>query len=464
MMLPAPPTSRVLVPLWASHRPTAHDGSQAKSPGSPTLHRHRAYRVPTTQERGPITTRSQLWPAARIAFIGALVLFVTTIVTGILNGIDVYTPDHDTLMGHVHAGTLGWITLALTGAALLVFTDSRAVPPAETARARWLTTAMTGAVLLFVAAFYAGDGIPGSRLGRPITGAILLVVIIWFLAWMIRFQMDVARTVARLGLLLAFTALVIGALFGIALGVALSGRHVPGLTRATANAISEAHPASMMIGFQLLAAFSMIEWLLGDRPIGESFGGVFQMWMLFIAGIVVDVVFVLRVDDVLLAPANAAMLAGVVMLIVRRRSDLRPSTWRGAGTGLFPRIGMVFLIGYLALLTIIVIRYVGGAMDIAALSVKDKGLLAGFDHAMFIGVMTNAVFGALALTLHGKATTIVDRVLLWGVTVGTAGFIFGLILAEPLSKRVFTPIMGGALLFGVVAYLREMRRTAANSG
>ena len=50
-------------------------------------------------------SRSQLWPAARISFIAALLLFVITIVVGILNGLDLYEPDHDTLITHVHAGT-----------------------------------------------------------------------------------------------------------------------------------------------------------------------------------------------------------------------------------------------------------------------------------------------------------------------------------------------------------------------
>lgn len=407
--------------------------------------------------------RPQLWPVARIAFTGALLLFVTTIVIGILNGIDVYTPNHDVLMGHVHAGTLGWITLALAGAASLVFTDDRTIADAEVARAGRVTSAMTGAIVLLVAAFFVGDVIPGERLARPIAGAIFLVVVVWFLGWMLRSQGDASRTVARLGLLLAFASMVIGTVFGIVLGIATSGRHVPGLSQKTADAISEAHPAAMVIGFLLLAAFAMIEWLLGDRPTGESRSGVFQMWMLFGAGVVVNIAFVTGTDEALLGPANVAMIAGVVMLIVRHRRDLTPSAWKDSGTGLFPRMSVVFLIGYLVLLTIVVIRFVSGEMDVDALSPKDEGLLTAFDHTMFIGVMTIAFFGVLAHAFHGKAASMVDRILVWGVTIGTAGFAAGLILLEPLPKRIFTPIMGAALLIGVVAYLMEMRKPVAVS-
>ena len=408
--------------------------------------------------RGTTQQRSQLWPAARIAFTGALVLFVSTIVIGILNGLDLFTPRHDVLMGHVHAGTLGWVALALAGAALLVFTDNRVVRATRVVGAARVTAALTWAVILMVAAFYAGDVIPGDRIARPITGAILLVALAWFIGWMIRFSKDLASTVARLGLQLAFASALIGAAFGIALGMATAGRHIPGLSPRTADAIAEAHPASMTIGFLLLAAFAMIEWLLGDRHVGESPYGVYQMWILFAAGIMVNIAFVIRLEDFLLPPANALMVAGVVMMMVRRRHDLKPSSWKGAGTGLFARVAVVFLVGYLVLLTVIVLRFVGGSFDVNAMSPEDQGLLAAFDHVMAIGVMTTALFGTLAVTLHGKAASLVDHIVLWGVTIGTAGFTVGLLLVDPLPKRIFTPIMGAALLFGVVAYLREMWR------
>lgn len=401
--------------------------------------------------------RPQLWRGARVAFTGGLVVFTSTIVIGILNGLDVYTPGHDVLMGHVHAGTLGWVTLALAGASLLVFTDNRVVREARVQKASGVTTALTAAGVALVTAFYVGDTIPGDRIVRPIAGAVLLVALVWFLWWMIRFQQDVARTVARLGLQLAFASMVIGTVFGIILGIATAGRTVPGIPERTTDALYNAHPLSMIIGFLLLAAFAMIEWLLGDRYVGESPSGVYQMWILFTAGILVNVAFVADLDEYLLPPANVAMGVGVVMLIVRRWSDLRPAAWRGSGTGLFARLATAFLVVYLVLISVIVARFIGGSLDLHALTPGDRGLVAAFDHVMFVGVMTTALFGALAITLHGTMLTLADRILLWGTTIGTTGFILGLLLMEPVPKRVFSPIMGAALLFGVAAYLREMR-------
>ncbi len=416
-----------------------------------------------------ITPRLQLWPAARTAFTGALVLFLATIAVGILNGLDVYTPSHDVLLGHVHAGTIGWITLAVAGSSLLVFTDGRRVPERESMEARRLMAILTIAAALFVAAFFAGDGIPGHRGARPVAGAVLLAVVAWFLAWLARVQKDVARTVARLGLLLAQVSMLIGGVFGVLLGVALSGHRILGLSPGTATAIARAHPASMLIGFLLLAAFSMIEWLLGDAPVGVDRLGVAQMWILFAAGVMVNVGFVLGIEELLIAPATIAMVAGMSLLVLRRRADLAPRAWRG-GSRPFSRVALLFLAGYIALLIVILTRFEGGGFDLgdladlATLSPRDHGLLAAFDHTMFVGVMTNVLFGTLAATFHGAVATRIDRLVVWGVAVGTTGFVIGLILDEPLVKRVFAPLLGIALLFGVVAYLREVLATPADAG
>ena len=52
----------------------------------------------------------------RLLLQAALALFVITVVIGILNGTDLVDFSHAKLLTHVHAGTLGWITLsALAG-------------------------------------------------------------------------------------------------------------------------------------------------------------------------------------------------------------------------------------------------------------------------------------------------------------------------------------------------------------
>lgn len=115
---------------------------------------------------------NSLASSARMLFRAALLIFVVTIVIGILNGMDVWDPPHNLLMTHVHAGMLGWITLAVVGAAMVMFDDDRAEP----ASGRSLAGAAIAATVLYVGAFALTTGIQ-----RPMTGVLMLAAIVWVL-------------------------------------------------------------------------------------------------------------------------------------------------------------------------------------------------------------------------------------------------------------------------------------------
>ncbi len=392
----------------------------------------------------------------------SLLLFVITIVVGILNGLDLYTPDHDTLLTHVHAGTLGWITLAVTGAALLMFARSDA-DDSETRRAMVMAWTMTIAITAYVIAFLAGDRIPGDRIQRPIVGTILFVVVVWFAVWLFGANRRTEHSsVARLGLILSWIALLVGSVLGVALGIYTSQGEIPGLGDETAAAVAEGHPPAMVIGFLILAAMAVIEWLFrGHTPLREDRLGAAQMWILFAAGMLANIGFLGRLEEELLGPANLLMIVGIVILVVRDRSLLLPAGWKGSGPGAFPRIGSLFLVVYVILGTVLIVQVVGGSIDFDALTSSQLGLLLAFDHSMFIGVMTNVLFGVIVLQgLRRTSITTVDKVALWGVNVGIIGFVVGLLMVSAPVKRVSTPIMGISLLIGIGGYLMEMRSQA----
>src|SRR3546814_12372186 len=66
----------------------------------------------------------------------AMVVFVWTVVIGILNGTDIVDFDRDVLLSHVHAGTLGWITTRVLAACLRLFGPSRIEGEVPTGRLR----------------------------------------------------------------------------------------------------------------------------------------------------------------------------------------------------------------------------------------------------------------------------------------------------------------------------------------
>lgn len=400
--------------------------------------------------------RAGLARASRITLTAAATIFMYTIVIGILNGTDLWDPEHDVLMSHVHSGTLGWITLGVAGIAFLMFSEGREVAADEQRSVTTMAWSLIGAVVLYVLAFLAGDSIFDDRIQRPIFGTLLFIVVIWLLVWFVNaYRAYESSTAARLGLLLAWISLLIGAVFGILLGLYTANGEVPGLGDETAARFADAHPPAMVIGYLLVAGFAVVEWLL--HPGDEGRAGSVQMWLLFVAGIVINIAFVTGKDDQLAGPANLLMIAALLTLLWRSRSMLTPNGWRGAGVGLFPRFALLFLIVYLVLLTVLVSWIIRDVIDFDALTESQEGLLLAFDHTMFIGVMTNIMFGVLALRFASSRVTLANKVLWIGVNIGLAGFALGLLTTTTLLKQIFAPIMGLSLLFALVIYLAELR-------
>lgn len=398
--------------------------------------------------------------AARITFTAAATIFLYTIGIGILNGLDIWDPGHDALMSHVHSGTLGWITLGVSGIAFLMMSQDRKVGADEVRRSVILAWALVVSVALYVLAFLAGDDIFSDRIQRPIFGTVLLVVVIVALIWMISaYRAHDSRTAARLGILLAWISLLIGAVFGIILGLYTANGKVPGLDDEVASRFADAHPPAMVIGYLLVAGFAVVEWLLHDKSTGRA--GFVQMWLLFVSGVIVNIGFVSGKDEELVGPANLLMIAAGVTMLWRSRAMLAPKGWRGAGVARFPRLALLFLVAYLVLLTVLVSWIIRDIVDFDALTDSQKGLLLAFDHTMFVGVMTNVVFGVLATRLAGPRIALANRVLWWGVPIGLTGFVIGLITTTTVLKQIFTPLMGLSLIFALVIYLRELANSTS---
>src|SRR6184192_2937211 len=84
------------------------------------------------------------------------------------------------LLTHVHAGTLGWITLGVAAACLWIFggTGPRA---ANEGFARGLVIALAGSIPLYVAGFWSGSFVARAALSTPV-----FVAIVVLLGWAIR--------------------------------------------------------------------------------------------------------------------------------------------------------------------------------------------------------------------------------------------------------------------------------------
>lgn len=199
---------------------------------------------------------------ARMLFRAATLIFLVTIIIGILNGLDLWDPPRSLLLTHVHAGTLGWITLAVIGVALRMFgesADERAVRNGTR-----LAVAGIVATALYVVAFAIGTGVY-----RPATGTLMLAAVVWALVWVVGRWRHTPTTVPGVAMLLALASLVIGAVLGVLLGLFIANGSLPGLSTESASNLAGAHPPAMLVGYLVLAGTAVAEWLLVGRPLSR---------------------------------------------------------------------------------------------------------------------------------------------------------------------------------------------------
>ena len=378
-------------------------------------------------------------PGVRTLFRAALVLFVITVVIGILNGIDVWDPPRNTLLTHVHSGTLGWITLAVFGGAIWMLGS-----PGDRSAVNLAYFSIIS-VALYVLAFWSVD-LTTTSIQRPIGGTLAFIAMLWMFLWAWRKMRNRPWDVAQLGMILSLGFLVFGAVLGVLLGLQLAEIEV--VDPANADQLYESHPGAMVAGFVILAGLALIEWLMPGREVPsvrESKSGVAQMLLLFFAGLLFVAGSLFAVDPLLQA-AGALQMVGAIILIVRFSRHLAPSRWMGPPVNQFVRIAVVGMVISVGLVVYLIGQLSSGAgfEDIFHIAIA-------FDHINFIMVITNLAFAMmLAASAVGDA---VNRIVFWGVNVGVIGFAFGLILESAVVKRIFTPIMGLALLYGIYVYL-----------
>lgn len=387
---------------------------------------------------------SEVQSSARMLFRSALIIFLVTIVIGILNGMDVWDPPNTVLLTHVHAGTLGWITLAVFGAAMLMFGDG-----GEGSGARGVALYSIAATALYVVAFATGTGI-----FRPIAGTLELIAIVWMLVWVSRRYPSSGRTSGQLGVLLAMVSLTIGGVLGVLLGLFIANGEIPGLSSDVASSLAGAHPPAMLIGYLVLAGAAIVHWLLDGH---ESKVGRSVMWALFVGGIAANLAFILDVDA-LVQVATLLEVVAIIAFTVHMWDRIKPSSWAGQGMDTFARISAVFLVIGVALLVYVVQLFVSGELDPETGAGPVRVLLA-FDHSMFVGVMTNALFALVGRSAASRSSLALP----WLINGGVVIFLVGLVVDSDILVQVGAPIMGLALLYGVYVFLTRMRSTPAES-
>jgi hypothetical protein len=156
--------------------------------------------------------------------------------------------------------------------------------------------------------------------------------------------------------------------------------------------------------------------------------------------------------EALIQVSTLLEVAGIVMFIVLMWSRIRPSAWSGGGASAFARLSVVFLAIGIGLFFYVVQLFLSGQLDPES-GVGSFGALIAYEHAMFVGVMTNALFAVVA-TISPERT--IRHVVLWGVNLGLIGFLIGLTTDSAILKRIASPVMGVALVYGIYLFLTRL--------
>lgn len=383
-------------------------------------------------------THERTWQLAgpcKALFLNAMALFTITVLIGILNGLDLVEFSHNQLLTHVHAGTLGWITLAVFAATMWMFSEGRTLSDDEVRRAKFTAAASAASITLYTAAFFIGN----TTL-RVILGTLTLLALGAFHGWAMSRRRQVTLTIPDLAMLAALTSLLIGAILGVLLGLQTAGVDIS--TRLFAG-----HPATMVIGYLLLAGMAIAEWRLvpSPKPVAADRAGVVQVALLFLGGITLMLGILLDVFPLLTLNVPCEII-GVGIFLVRIRPHLAGAEWATAGSKRLFGISALFLVANVVLLAYLIANY---ADDFEAIP---PWLLFALDHSVFIGVMTNALFGLIDDWSKGASRAWVDNVAFYGTNAGLIGFVVGLMTQAEVLTRTFAPVMGISILTTMAVY------------
>src|SRR5438093_10257717 len=320
------------------------------------------------------------------AFQYGLIIFTLTALLGLANATGVFGAlDRNTLLTHLHSGTLGWITMGVIGIAVLLFArggDDLAAPVMLSA----LSTAA------YVMAFWSGVYIL-----RGVFGLSELAVIVywwWFVYTRAGGWAGIRRLdIPKLSVVLGLTTLVVGSTLGVTVQVLLAtGNVLP-----TSFDLIGAHASAQTGGYLVLVAAGFAEWQLAGAG-KRSMLGLAQVYLLFVGGLVLAFSLLLasflgpQLAQALPGLATILTLAGIVIVAVRFGRTATQAPWMAA-TG---ARHIAAAVGFLVLA--VIVQAILVQLFIAALGAATKismGLLHALDHSYFIRVMTNVLFGSI---------------------------------------------------------------------
>jgi len=395
---------------------------------------------------------------SKSAFQYGLAIFTLTALLGLANATQLFGAlDRNTLLTHLHSGTLGWITMGVIGLSIWIWggTDKNMA-----VRLSALSTAA------YVLAFWSGN-----FYARGAFGVTELAVVYYWWWWVASRGMSEGLgriDIPKLSVVFGLTTLAIGSTLGVIVQIILAtGGSIP-----QSPDLVGAHASAQTGGYLVLVAAGFIEWQLtggGKR----TTAGVIQVALLFVGGLVLAFSLLLaqqlgeQASQALPGIATLLTLVGTLMVAVRNGRAVMSVSWMAGGKRHLA-IAIAWLIAAVVFQAFLVQQFIAAQGDVNKVSL---GLLHSLDHSYFVGLMTNVLFGSILIFLGDRMRSWpwADSVIFWGLNIGAASFVAVLLTngsgegAKAFANPVaFTaPIMGLSALLGIATLLTRLQGSEA---
>ncbi len=385
------------------------------------------------------------------AFQFGLGIFGLTALLGLANATRIFGAlSTDTLLTHLHSGTLGWITMGVIGVAIWMFAGSGGTLSRNVLWSGLATAA-------YVLAFWSG-----SFPARALFGALELVVILYWWWWVVgavRREGFGRVDVPKLSMMFGLTILTIGAIIGVtiqfldALGVALP----------TSPDLIGTHASAQIGGYLVVVASGIAEWQLSGAG-KRTRAGLVQVWALFLGGLLLAVGVGMNIQP-LQGLATLLQVIGIVIVAIRFGGKAISAPWGQATGTRHIAIAVPFLVLGLALEITFLAMIIQAQGDFTKVPL---GLVHALDHTMFVGLMTNTLFGMILIATASQGATRVwpwaDNLIFWGLNLGAASFIAVLLFvgsgynSGPFQHPVAytASLMGLSALLGIATFQRRL--------
>jgi len=397
----------------------------------------------------PRVKNDSVWGSLKFLFLGALLIFLINNWFGFDNALTTGVIDRWQILIHLHAGSVGWITLSAIGLMLWVYTGDRSVDAAHEGQARLLAQGATVIFALYVVAFGLSYAFEDSFLVyvHPILGVLAVLTLWWATIWSFG-QMKHQAPLTTVHLLA--TGALLTASIGATVGMLLGLEHAIGQFLPLADDRIGAH-AAMMDTYLFLVASAIIELVHRKEASRWGWAGLAQAVLWMVAAALVPIAYFLNLVQQILPLFGLMLIGGMVIFLVRFGWRALVSLPTGAGVKAWAFFGALGLVAYFAM-------FMYGVSIGFDFAVMPSWFFAVFAHVGFVGMMTNVLMALQAS--RGQAAKAVlpwgEPAALWLMNLGIIAFL-GLKIASDIRTGAW--VMGAGVVLGVVVMGMRVNRS-----